>query len=348
MIVFRADASAKIGSGHISRCLVLAETLRRSGQTCHFICRQLQGDQINKIQDKGFDVSLLSAHEQSDAKESAEIISRLNAELVVVDHYDLGVEWEKFVALFSTAMIMVIDDLVDREHNCDLFLNQNHKADAVVYSKLLPPKCKMLLGTEFALLREEFSGLRQLALQRRQNAVLKEILISLGGGDCTEITEKVMAVMSEQHFDRLRKVTVVSRSITAESMPVSLLRDKLGVSVECIVDADSMSELMTRADLSIGAAGTTSWERCCLGLPTVLLTLADNQIAIARALEEEGAALLAGDLRLNDWQKGLSGALDMAQSSNKLEAISVAAAALCDGQGAWRVAKEILRPIEKV
>lgn len=205
-IVFRTDASIQIGTGHVMRCLTLADELTRQGHECRFICREHPGHLGCLVNSKGYDLTLLpppsdqplqqtnsetddyelwlGAPWQEDARQTLDAISSLNPDWLVVDHYALDAHWER--TLSSTVdKIMVIDDLANRPHECTLLLDQNLGRIASDYDELLPTTCQRLIGPRYALLRPEFAALREQSLKRRGKPELKRILISLGGVDRT-------------------------------------------------------------------------------------------------------------------------------------------------------------------
>lgn len=198
-VVFRVDASLLIGSGHVMRCLSLADALRDRGGECHFICRDHPGHLNDLIARRGYSVHSLAAAEggvavsglvhgawlgvgqEQDASEAALILNELKPDWLVIDHYALDIRWEQQLVRYCKKL-MVIDDLADRVHACDLLLDQNLGRAREDYVALLPASGKALIGPEYALLRPEFAALRDYSLQRRRQPRLENILISMGGG----------------------------------------------------------------------------------------------------------------------------------------------------------------------
>ena len=298
-IVFRVDSSSQMGVGHLMRCLTLADELKKQNHNATFICRELKGNLIKLIEhrvlilpvDKDFQsddlyLSWLGATQEQDAKQTIQVIHD-NVDLLVVDSYALDEAWHKQLEP-HTKKIIVIDDLADRQFNCDILLNQNlgsHKDD---YKNKVPKDCKLLLGCEYALLRSEFSKLRSQALEKRKNTKeIKNILISMGGSDRKNLTYNIL-----QNINDSFNITVV---LGALSLHIDMIRqyakDK---NIKVIVNANNMAELMLEADLSIGASGSTNWERLCLGLPSLIFTVAENQIKFSKILDELGLIRLLG------------------------------------------------------
>ena len=355
-IVFRTDAALHIGSGHVMRCLTLAQTLHAAGHDCRFICREHAGHLIDFIRQQGFAVSVLppgtalttpttpphaawlGASQAEDAAACIAILENQICHWLVVDHYALDAQWEQALRPHCRH-IMAIDDLADRRHDCDLLLDQNLGRLPQDYAKHLPAACRLLIGTDYALLRPEFAQWRPASLRRRQQAgCLKQLLINLGGVDQDNHTGTVLAALA-QAADRLPEywqLTVVMGATAPHLAAVQQQAQSLPWPVDVRVNANNMAELMANADLAIGAAGSTAWERCCLGLPSIVLVLADNQRAIADQLHAAGAAR---QLDIHTAQFGR----ELAKVLQHTDAIAWAkcsrhAAALLDGEGVHRVA----------
>lgn len=354
-VIFRADASLQIGTGHVMRCLTLADTLReRAGVQSHFICRAHPGHLADTIRMHGHRVTLLPPPDESqligesmhprpahaawlgvgwevDGDQTlAALKGEPTADWLVVDHYALDSNWEGHVRGVYRGL-MVIDDLADRHHDCDLLVDQNLGRQAVDYSGLLPESCVTLIGPEYALLRLQFACLRPESLARRKSPKLQRVLISLGGVDGDNVTGEILRTLRKGDLPEECQLTVVLGTHAPWLRSVRQLAATLPWHTDVLVNVGNMARLMADSDLSIGAAGGTAWERCCLGLPTVMLVLADNQRAAAVALGER--VVLLGSLR--DVADGLSKALGFAQEH--LARLSMLASELVDGRGVERV-----------
>jgi UDP-2,4-diacetamido-2,4,6-trideoxy-beta-L-altropyranose hydrolase len=314
--VFRVDASIQIGSGHVMRCLTLAKALRAIGAECHFISRAHPGNLIELVLQCGFAVIALPvelttpsanthvaskhpkepAHAiwlgsnwQTDAEQTRSILQKLRPDLLVVDHYALDERWENALRSYFQKL-MVIDDLADRPHQCDLLLDQNLGRQPHHYAELLPANCKVLTGPQYALLLPEFAALRAYSLQRRQQPVFKQLLITMGGVDQSNATGQVLQALKSCRLPQDCRISVVM-GLQAPWLPqVRGQAEDMHWPTEVVVNISDMAQRMADSDLAIGAPGITSWERCCLGLPTLMVVLADNQNAVAKALEGAGAA----------------------------------------------------------
>ncbi|NHI01617.1 UDP-2,4-diacetamido-2,4,6-trideoxy-beta-L-altropyranose hydrolase [Oceanimonas sp. MB9] len=316
-IVFRADASIQIGTGHVMRCLTLAEELTRQGHECLFICREHKGHLGDFIREKGFVLHLLySSNEkqhapdtlnwnthakwlgvswQQDAEQTLSTLIQQPVDWLVVDHYALDARWEQLVAKY-TKHIMVIDDLADRLHQCDMLLDQTFGRQSVDYREWVPANCELLCGSQYALLRPEFAELRHYSLQRRAKPELHSLLITMGGVDKDNITGQVLDALRESTLPHYCKITVVMGSTAPWLEAVKQQAETMPWPTEVKVGVRNMAQLMAESDLAIGAAGATAWERCCLGLPSIQVIVAKNQLWIARALNKVRAAFLLNNI----------------------------------------------------
>jgi UDP-2,4-diacetamido-2,4,6-trideoxy-beta-L-altropyranose hydrolase len=289
-VLVRCDASAVIGSGHVMRCLTLADFLSSRGARISFVCRELPGDLTHLIEGKGYPVhriTLKTPGWEEDAEKSAVFATEagMGFEWLIVDHYRLDARYERRMRRLGVK-ILAIDDLADRPHDCDLLLDQNlHKNMELRYQGLLPAHCLPLLGPQYALLRPEFFEAR-LKLRPRRGE-LKRILVSFGGADPTNETAKVMAALEllETGSPAL-DVVVGSANLDAASVQAACAARK---EWSFHNQVDNMAELMSRADLALGGGGGTTWERCFLGLPSLTVVVADNQREPTEAVAEKGA-----------------------------------------------------------
>lgn len=342
-VALRADAGPVIGSGHVMRGLTLAAALRERGAAVTFVCGDGPGHLGERIAAAGFGVALIAAGlpEAADAQATQPALQRTaGCDLLLVDHYGLGIAWE--TALRPAARcIAAIDDLADRAHDVDLLLDQNLGRQARDYARLLPPHARRLIGPAHALLRPEFAAARSTSLARRASiADWRHLLISLGGADPQQATVQVLRTLAGCPLPADATITVVLGALAATREAVSALLPTLPCATRLLVDVTDMAGLLVEADLAIGAAGGSAWERCCLGLPSALLVLADNQRPGTQALVAADAALALGEVA--DLPASLPQALGQGAEPGRLQTMSTAAAAVTDGQGAARVADALL------
>lgn len=303
----RVDSSTMIGSGHLMRCLTLAERMREDGWDVHFICRDLPGNLSALVETHGFFLHLLPRHRQdaslqgyavwltvsqeADAVETREVLQKLpSVRRLVVDNYALDRTWERKLRPL-TDEIFVIDDLANRPHACDILLDQNFYRDMEGrYIGLVPAQCRQLLGPRHALLRKEFYEARQTL--RRRDGTLRRILVFYGGSDQTRETEKAIAALLQLQLAGV-DVDVVVGGGNARREHIRRLCEEHGF-LRYHLQVSNMAELMASADLALGAGGTTTWERCFLGLPTIVTAIAENQFEMCRDCAETGLIYYLG------------------------------------------------------
>lgn len=344
------------------RCLTLADQLSKRAIGCHFICREHQGNLIELIRSKGYAVyplpveprpepdvrepllahgHWLAATQTQDAEKCKLILDKLRPDWLIVDHYALDVKWEIAVGAHYDKL-MVVDDLADRVHNCDLLLDQNLGRTEDDYLGLVPPHCSVLPGPRYALLRPEFAEYRAYSLARRKNThILHNILISMGGVDAHNASALVLKALTSCSLPEHCQITVVMGSNAPWIDSVRQERSKMPWRTNVLVDVNNMAELISDADLCIGAAGSTSWERCALGVPSILLCLADNQRNVIEELAHQGVAI---PLNLKELENGNSTLLKEAlmRASDSLSDMSYKAARVTDGLGCARIVKRLV------
>lgn len=356
LAVFRVDASQHIGTGHVMRCLTLAAELQRRGAEIGFVCRAMKGDLTETVRDNGLPVMVLPpgqgvvatggpAHAawlesdwQIDAGETKAALGDARPDWIVIDHYAIDARWEGALRGYC-GRIMAVDDLADRHHDCDLLLDQTYNRMAEDYRGWTPPGCHILTGARYALLKPRFGELRDQVLPRRDGPA-RHVMVSFGGVDAANCTLDVLKAVQASSLPAGCRITVVmtGQSLWLES--VRAFAATAAMPIEVLCDVADMASLMAQADIAIGAAGATSWERCCLGLPTILVILADNQRLIAGNLAEMGAVTIVDRDSIaqclpREVEKLMSDA-------GARKAMSRAAAAVTDGSGCALVAGAIL------
>ncbi|MGQ3210413.1 MAG: UDP-2,4-diacetamido-2,4,6-trideoxy-beta-L-altropyranose hydrolase [Shinella sp.] len=359
-VAFRADASLDIGTGHVMRCLTLAQALQAHGAECLFLCREHAGHLLDVIRNRGFEARSLPLHdpavststegEPSHAAwlgtdwrtDADDVIAALDGEVLdwlAVDHYALDRRWDSALRPFCK-QLLAIDDLADRKHDCDVLLDQNLGRAVSDYSGLVPPHARVLAGPMHALLRQDFSVLRDASLARRHtSSTIRHVLISMGGVDQPNATARMLEALQHTDLHATCRVTVVLGPHAPWRADILARATGMKWPTEVLINVADMGSLMAASDLAIGAAGTTSWERCCLGLPALIVVLADNQKDAARALEREGAAVALKQFPDTAFDIELEAAVhELISAPEKLMAMSKAASAVTDGQGADRLA----------
>lgn len=312
-IIIRTDSSLQIGSGHVMRCLTLADELRARGAVISFVCREHPGHQIALIECKDYEVERLKpvdfeftsstddlAHAawlgvpwEQDAVETLAALGDARPDWLINDHYAIDHRWEKKLRP-HVGKIMVIDDLADRPHDCDLLLDQNlYQGMETRYDNIVPDFCKKLLGPKYALLRPEFAAARKSL--RVRDGQIRRILVFFGGMDSTNETEKTLQTLSgitDRKFDV--DVVVGGGNLHKEKI-LSFCTARETFHYHCQVD--NIAELLSEADLAIGAGGSSTWERCALGVPSIITVLADNQRELAETAALNGLLYYLGETR---------------------------------------------------
>lgn len=358
-VVFRVDASLEIGTGHVMRCLTLADALRAKGAQCYFISRDHIGNMLEKIYQHNFTLNVLPPSQsgyqieidqdeiklayarwlgcswQTDSKECCGILHKIQPDWLIVDHYAIDARWQVTLKPYYRKLL-VIDDLADRSHQCDLLLDQNLGRQERDYAHLLPKHSQSLLGPQYALLRPEFAEWREYSLKRRNHQQLKRLLITMGGIDQPNATGQVLEALQLCALPRGCQINVVMGTASPWLTQIYKKALQMPWPTKIWVDITNMAQRMADSDLAIGAAGSTSWERCCLGLPTLAVVLAENQWPGARALQTVQAVELLG--RSNDIARRLPSAMNfLQQHASALRDISSRARDITDGLGVGRV-----------
>lgn len=353
-IAFRVDASLEMGTGHLIRCLTLAHQLDQAGWNCQFISRDLPGNLIAKVQDAGFTVftlpppqhapqpaaddtphaAWLGVSQTADAAETHPILKAMEPAWLVVDHYALDHRWERSV-LPKDTRLFVIDDLADRPHDADVLLDQNYGRQQSDYARLVPSDCTLLIGPTYALLRPEFAARRAESLKRRQTGKLENLLVAMGGVDRENVTKAVLKSLEKSARKQI-SVTVVLGAKAPWVDDVTAYAAGMGIPTKVVRDVADIASLMIDADVAIGGAGTSTWERCCLGLPTIIVTMAENQQNAALALKSAGASIDLGTLQTCDFDRDIPESLKKLSTPANLLKMSRNCAKLVDGQGTSR------------
>ena len=275
----RADASINIGSGHTMRCITLATLLRKRGHEVEFFTEDLPGNMNDYLVKQGYPVYFPTQ------------LKRLpKTDWLIVDHYGLDIAWESAMRSYAR-QLMVIDDLANRQHDCDVLLDQNfYYGYKNRYDMLVSPQCQKLLGPQYTLLREEFLLARQ-NLKVRDGRV-QRILVFFGGSDASGETIKTIEALKKIKDIAVSVDVVVGQSNPYRERIKALCNTLPSMFFHCQVN--HIAQLMAQADLAIGAGGTATWERCYLGLPSLVLIVADNQLQLTADVGRRGALINLG------------------------------------------------------
>jgi UDP-2,4-diacetamido-2,4,6-trideoxy-beta-L-altropyranose hydrolase len=361
-VLIRADAAVHIGSGHVMRCLTLADELRKRGATVAFVCRDFEGHLEKYIVSKGYKCFLLprpaivyhsstndeygawlGVSREDDADATASICQTWitdNGEIdwLITDHYAIDERWQRRLRP-HTQHIMAIDDIANRSHDCDILLDQNLYDDAEKrYAELVLPQCRLLLGPEYALLRPEFREARErLGTSLVRNGTVRRIMVFFGGSDPSNETAKAIRALQMLGREDIESDIIVGIANPHREEIEHVCAHVPNLHFHCQVP--NMADFMCTADLALGAGGSTTWERCALGLPTIAVIIAENQAEMTETAAKHGLQWSAG------WHSTLS-AKRLAeyigtalQSPDALAIASKRVHALIDGLGVSRLAE---------
>jgi UDP-2,4-diacetamido-2,4,6-trideoxy-beta-L-altropyranose hydrolase len=308
-VVFRADASFGIGTGHVTRCLTFADELRARGLEPYFVCRKHPGNMIAAIRQRGYGVMELPAGPElfqsepevdgyqtahagwlgcdwrTDAVQTMRAMLAIKPDMLVIDHYAIDIRWEEALRPHARRMV-VIDDLADRRHECDYLLDQNWFGDDMSrrYQGMIPDHCVTMLGPRYALLKPEYATLR--AHMPPRDGEVGRVLVFMGGSDPTNETGKVIDALAQPKLAHLLVDVVIGVN---HPDPQGIARKAAARPATHVYSGQpSLAGWMARADLMISAGGSTSWERMCLGLPAVVISIAANQTATNTAMQAAG------------------------------------------------------------
>lgn len=342
-ILFRADASHDEGGGHLVRTLVIARELAKRGHDC--ILASLEGSidlipgGINSLPRANFSLKQIKKFEYSNPKALFEKLpANWNPDLCFIDSYCLQKEYQTELRKF-TSKLAVLDDMPWREHDADILIDPtlNRKSDE--YKLLVPPTTKLLCGVEYAPLRAEFFEARQklnLGTFRSQYNTRKHILVSVGLTDPENITAIMLNGLLEvqNEFD----ITVLISSKSPFEQEIDSLIQQFKFNAKILRSHSHMADLLSTCDLVIGAGGSSSWERCCLGVPALQVILADNQKDVTESLARTGAIQSLGLMRDFSPEIVTKSVSKVLANSQTLTQMRKAALNVCDGLGAERIA----------
>jgi len=341
-LLIRADASTRIGTGHVMRCLALAQAWRQSGGSAIFASAEIPAALEARLAGEGFQSVRLSVTPgtKEDAAKTGETAKSQNASWIVADGYNFGLDYQRIIKAAGLRLLFPDDYGHAEEYVADFVLNQNLTANAALYARR-GPHTRLLLGTRYVLLREEF--LRWKDWRREIPPVARKVLVTLGGADPDNVTGKVIQALrgldvevkiviggSNPHLEQLR------------SQVSSVIRDPSSLTL--LTDVTNMPELMAWADAAVAAGGSTSWELAFMGLPSLAIVLADNQLEVAASLERAGVTINLGEQK----RLKIEGATETVQAlladHSRRENMSRRGRQLVDGLGVQRVLMRMRAP----
>lgn len=348
--LFRVDASAAIGTGHVMRCLALAAALKDRGAATSFLCKTLPDSLRDRIASQGHRLRGLhggSATETGtfshveDAAQCEQLLAQSSAKTdwLIVDHYGIDAAWETRLRRW-VGKILVIDDLANRSHDCDALLDQNLYDDMYSrYDGLTSVGAQRLLGPRFALLRREFRDAR--ASLRRRDGTVRRILVLFGGADPHNETAKALHGLRGLGRPDIA-LDIVLGSDRPHDGEVGALSNSLP-NATLHYSPESIAEIMARADFAIGAGGITHWERCCLGLPSIAVGVAGNQEKSMVCSERAGLVTYLGQSERVSPEAIAHAVQRLISDPGTLRSMTKACLEAVDALGAERVADTLAR-----
>ena len=334
-LFFRVDASTEIGTGHVMRCLALAQACIDAGGKAIFAMATQAPELEIRLKSEGIEIVYLSVHRGSteDAKKTATLARQFDVSWVVVDGYNFGAEYQKVIKNFGLDFLFIDDYGHADYYYADIVLNQNIYAHEELYSNK-ESYTQLLLGTSYTLLRREFWQWQ--GWKRKIPSVANKILVTLGGADSDNVTLKVIQGLQLIEIENLEVIVVVGGSNPHYELLQTAIEQSSFV-IHLKTNVTNMPELMAWADVAIAAGGSTSWELAFMGLPSLVLILADNQRETAQKLGEMEVAINLG------WHENVSfkkisveaiGLLELSEVRSKMTKL---AKKLVDGQGSHKV-----------
>lgn len=328
--IFRVDGSVDIGIGHLMRCATLAHAMKVRGWQCSFVASEFSQPFIAIANLENFDIHYLAEDDSTNPGVLAAIVIS-PVDLMVIDSYVLDKRYEAACRAYS-AVILAFDDIPARMHDCDVLLDQNFGRKPEDYKDLVSSECKVLAGADKALLRDDFVRLRSDAICRRDDRKgrIDRIMISIGGSDPWDATSRILDGL--EGLEQPLKVDIVLSS-KSPKLEVIHARTVSNPDWRLHVNTTKMADLTFAADLVFGAGGTTSWERCCLAAPTVLVEVADNQTDNINGLVELGAGVrlgLASEFSATNVSDIMN---DLLADGEKVQRLSSQSRTVCDGRG---------------
>jgi UDP-2,4-diacetamido-2,4,6-trideoxy-beta-L-altropyranose hydrolase len=334
-ILFVVDAGPRVGGGHLMRSLTLAQALEAQGCACTFMGPPAVSALLDTFAPGAARLTAASA----EPRDLAARIGSEQFEAIAFDHYGLSERDHR--AMGQGRPVLVIDDLADRALGADMVLDAGPERTAEDYDGLLPEGCRLLLGPNHAPVRPEFAALRETALAWRGEPV-QRFLVSLGLTDLDGITARVVERLRPKVGDAELDIVLGQ---DAPSLPGLTKIARRDARLHLHVDTPHMARLTAEADVGVGAPGSSTWERCALGLPSVLIVLAENQRPAAQAMTERAAALVV-DAAAADFETKLDWAvMRLLTDANLRRQLAAASAEICDGLGAQRSAEAFLKLI---
>ena len=343
----RVDAGKEIGDGHFMRCLTLVKSFKKEIHKIYFISNQLSNHQTKILKKYNFKFFKINGYTKihnkkikkklidEDIRNSIKIIRNYknHQNWLLIDHYGIDHTWEKSFRR-DVDKIIVIDDLADRKHDCDILIDQNYFiGNKNRYKSLVPSFCNQLIGSKYSIIRTEFSKSRNKLKQKNK---MERIMVSFGGSDPNNETKKVLLALNSLKMNLNVDVIVGKNNPNKKEIKKICLKNSNFHYYEQIKD---MAKFMKKADFSIGGGGSMIWERCYMGLPSIVTILDDNQREITKEMDRLGCLVSIGDYKkvsIKDYQSEI-----IKMNIEKIKRMSKQCMTIVDGNGIKRICSEI-------
>ena len=342
--IFRTDASAAAGGGHVIRCLALAQALSEIGCLCEFACTEETSAVVPALSQSKYKVHHLKNSEYADPGALSKKLGG-TCDWLIIDHYQLGADYESHCRSFAKA-IATIDDL-RRQHDCDILIDQTAGTLRQHYEDLVPAPARLLTGSHYALLRPPFWALRETSLLKGQQERINNVFVSVGTVDQQDLCSKILDACAMIDSDFSMDIVIGSTSANLKKLQTRARGAHRRIAVHTDLDAHAVARLIGQSELAIGSGGTISWERCCLGVPTIMILSAENQKHVANHLQELGAVAYLGTSADVTARQIADTIIELGQDAEYRRQMSLRAASICDGRGAARVARSLLPLLSK-
>ena len=361
IVAFRVDSSSLIGGGHLHRCINLAKTLRKNKIECIFICRKHLGNLNDLVTQNKFrlvelpsvlklDLSLKSYQKwlavswKKDLEQTQKALKKIKINLMVIDHYAIDYKWEKGISKLIPDLV-IIDDLCNRKHYCEILIDYSPGRIISEYKGLLDKPVKSYLGHTYNLIGENFLKER-LIFKKRKIKSIKNILITMGNFDHKKkIFQSLMAIEKTNLNKESIRVTIVLGKSKKNVNEIRGILNQLSYEIDLKYYVNNMHKIMRTADLAISACGTSIWELFCMGVPTIAVVIAKNQINNSQYIKRKRCALVI-DNDLNFEANLISYINAIHDNKNLLNRFSLKGVNLIDGKGTQRVASIINKQLK--
>ena len=334
-LIMRTDASSQIGAGHLMRCLALAQAWKMNGGEAVFILNIEAVSLEMRLKAEGFTIFYLPRHLTSveDAQETAKLAQELNSQWLVIDGYHFDAEYQKAIKDCGLKLLFIDDYGHAKHYYADIILNQNISADENLYINK-SPCTKLLIGTDYTLLRREFWQWQK--WKRINPPIAKKILVTMGGSDPDNVTLKVIGALQYLECNQIEVVVIVG-GINPHYEQLELASQTSQFPIRLEKNVTNMPKLMAWADLAVTAGGSTCWELAFMGLPSLILVLAENQRAIAHQLHDLGVYINLGHHQHISITEIASAIDNLITSATLRSEMTQSSQKFVDGKGSQRV-----------